>query len=173
MNGAIKIGMAIIAIFFAFILIFPRNSVPVLPISPQINSTIFEIKPIFRWTGVAEEFVIDDNPSFTSPTRLYVSKTNTIIMDEQLKLRTYYWKLSGKNEYGPWQFTIQGKAALDVEKSDIGTLLKNTGNVDLNVIIDAAKSVQGVTSAIIVPVGKNRLLPKIFPEKVEAKEHEG
>ena len=57
-------------------------------------------------------------------------------------------------------------------ETELTVLLRNTGNVDLSVVVDAVKSVPGITGALIVPAGKNRLLPQIFPKNVEAKEHE-
>jgi len=170
MNWTIKAGFGIMVILIVFVLLIPRNSAPLLPLSPQVNATIFETNPTFRWSGIAQELLIDDNPSFTSPMRFYVAKTNSLVLEKPFSPGTYYWKLKGKQESGPWAFTIQGKAGLEVEKSDLGTLLKNTGNVDLSVVVEAAKS--GITGALIVPAGKNRLLPQIFTKNVEAKEHE-
>lgn len=168
MNTIEKIGIGIVLLIAAVILFIPREATPLIPLSPQINSTTFESKPTFHWLGQASELLIDDNPSFTSPARLNVNGKSSAALSEPLKPGTYYWKLQGKNETGILEFTIQGKAGIQIEQSGIGTLLKNTGNVDLKVIVDTVKQAPGITGALIIPVGKNRLLPKIFPKNVEA-----
>ena len=139
---------------------------------PTDKEVLFDLTPTIKWHGKADLLEIDDNPSFSTPVRINVSEGNEVEIQTELTVSEYFIRLTGKKESVNSSFRIQGRATIEVEKTDLGSLLKNKGNVDLDVFVETTKGLAGMTGAIIVPAGKNRLLPNIFPKKVEAKEHE-
>ncbi len=170
MNILEKAGIVFVIIVLLVVVAVPKGAVPLFALTPQLNATIFERTPTFRWSGEANTLLVDDNPDFTSPQNFSVSGQSSLTLTEPLPTGNHYWKLIGKTQAGPLRFTIQGKAALEVEQTTLGTVLKNTGNVDMSVVVETATN--SITGALVVPAGKNRLLPQVFAKTVEAKEHE-
>jgi hypothetical protein len=96
---------------------------------------------VSRETGVlfsfekADLILIDSNPEFTSPDKIY-AENNLVI---NLKPGIYYWKLNGALSSEVRKLTIESEVDLKLKKSVEGTEegyeVVNSGNTELNVDI--------------------------------------
>jgi hypothetical protein len=86
-------------------------------------------RPRFSWLGLqgSYEFVLDDNPDFTSPFIRNVLG-NSYSLTKDLDFGTYYWKVRHNEIESPvWKFRVESSVVLSREKERV----KNVGNVDV------------------------------------------
>jgi hypothetical protein len=166
-----KIKILIIAALFLIVAILFSISIKseLKIIYPQNSTHITDRTPTLMWQGRADELWLDKNPEFSSPEKIKL-KARTYITDK-LDTETYYWKLIGQGGNISGEFTIDGTAILEVERTESQLRIKNIGNVDLELSLEnTINSLAKITGAMILEQGKTILLPNKNNTVVVAKE---
>jgi len=134
----IAVQLIIVVIAFGLVLMFwPRTDYPRNGAVIHGRVVDFEIKN-------ADFIIIDDNPDFTSPSRIDLTDDKNKIR-VMLEPGTYYWKIIGIFEGGIQKFVIPSEVGLKLNDS----ILENTGNVPVNV---SKQSDSGISGLIIIDV---------------------
>ena len=125
----IKLDVAIIVgtltcLVFIFGYVNPKIISPINGFETTNNSILFSIEK-------ADVILIDDNPEFTSPEKVYV-KDNLVI---NLKPGTYYWKAEGIVESEVKRLTINSEVNLKLKNLGENYVIVNAGNTRLDVDI--------------------------------------
>ena len=103
----------------------PLVIAPIPDLHTAETSVLFEFEK-------ANLILIDDNPGFTSPEKIFV-KDNLVI---NLKPGVYYWKIQGSLQSEVRKITIESEIELMVRKSaEDNYEIVNAGNTRLNVDI--------------------------------------
>ncbi len=79
----------------------------------------------------ADYILIDDNLDFTSPEQVYVND----FVNVNLEPGTYYWKAVGAMTSEVRQLTIESVINLQIRESEDGTVILNSGNIELEVSV--------------------------------------
>jgi len=165
-----KFKILIIAALFLIVAILFSISIKseLKIIYPQNSSHITDRTPTLMWQGSADELWLDKNPEFTSPEK--IKPKGRRYTAEKLDTETYYWKLIGAANISG-EFTIDGTAILQVERTESQLRIKNIGNVDLELSMEnTINSLAKITGAMILEQGKTILLPNKNNTVVVAKE---
>ncbi len=100
---------------------------PVL-LSPQDELVTTSTSVLFEF-GEGNLILIDDNPEFTSPEKIY-AQDNLIV---NLKPGKYYWQVQGEVSSEIREFTIETEVDLKLRKAGESYFVVNAGNTLLNV----------------------------------------
>tara|TARA_Y100000310_G_C20485178_1_gene716541 strand:+ start:150 stop:629 length:480 start_codon:yes stop_codon:yes gene_type:complete len=115
-------------------------------IYPEHNSIIQNRNPTFRWTGHANEIIIDNNHNFNSPIIENVVG-NSHKINNKLNFETYYWRLNGNTNSPTFQFSIDSFVALNSKNKNV----TNVGNTDLDIEIhEKQKGFWKITGNVIL-----------------------
>ena len=125
-----------------------------VPTSPAYKEKTTDTDIIFRSIGSANNLLLDDTPTFSSP---QLFKTGNVV---RLVPGTYYWKTTGISLVST--FTIVSEVALAVEKQDDQYIIRNKGNVAL----DVAVKQRGIPVGFFI-VARDDALPLALEESVE------
>ncbi len=142
----IVVQLIIVVIAFGFILMFgPRTDYP-------RNNAVIQGRVVDFQIRNANIIIIDDNPDFTSPSRIDLTddKDRIRIM---LEPGTYYWKSAGVFEGSVRRFVIPSEVGLELNDS----ILENTGNVPVNV---SKQSDSGISGLVILDVSMEHPVDK-------------
>tara|TARA_Y100000310_G_scaffold144893_3_gene144180 strand:- start:1883 stop:2362 length:480 start_codon:yes stop_codon:yes gene_type:complete len=96
-----------------------------VPLTPKYGMETTNTKITFRSIGTAQNILLDDNPSFTTPTLLPLREPIP------LEPGTYYWKTTGMSLVTT--FTILSHTALTIEQKEDNYEVSNKGNVPLDI----------------------------------------
>jgi len=166
-----KIKILIGTVFFLVALIIFSISMQseLRIIYPQNSTRITDRTPTLIWQGSAYELWLDKNPEFTNPEKIKLKGRS--YTTSKLDTETYYWELIGKDKNISGEFTIDGTAILEVERTESQLRIKNKGNVDLELSLeDKISSLAKITGAMILKQGKSVLLPNKNNTLVVARE---
>ena len=117
-----------------------------LPLSPGYGEETRNTEVVFSVIGPSSSVLVDDHAELTSPE---VYPLGTVV---SLQPGTYYWKAKGLGLIS--SFTIVSAVALEVEKKEEQYVVRNKGNVPLDV-----ETKQGMlTGSFVVNKGKKLTL---------------
>jgi len=123
----------------------------------------------FKFTGLATNVLIDDNPDFTSP----IVKTKPFILD--LEPGTYYWKT---NFLSPVRiFTIDSEVTINLLKKENQTYtIQNKGNTIIDLIVRnirdwamTGKAIVGVNEELDIEVKNDSAIEASQSKRITGK----